>query len=151
MADGRRGPKLVPVEQRLWPRVDQSAGPDGCWIWTGSRGPLGYGQIGIGPRNYGTHRVAYELLVGPIPDGMQLDHLCRNPPCCNPAHLEPVTPAENVRRGDAGKRYAARTHCPHGHPYDEANTYVYDDRRFCRECQRIRGRAYKAKKRAERS
>lgn len=85
-------------EALFWAKVDKD-GPDGCWLWTGFRRPAGYGQTG---RNRGSakqaHRVAYEMLVGPIPAGMELDHLCRMTPCVNPAHLEPVTPAENRRR-----------------------------------------------------
>lgn len=75
---------------------------DGCWEWTGARQPDGrydYGMFWDGTRAVRAHRFAYELLVGPIPVGLELDHLCRNPPCVNPAHLEPVTHAENIRRG----------------------------------------------------
>jgi hypothetical protein len=76
------------------------------------------------------HRIAYELLVGPISEGMQLDHLCRNPSCVNPTHLEPVTSQENIIR-----ERAARGQCPKGHPYDDANTSVWGGRRYCRTCR----------------
>jgi hypothetical protein len=83
------------------------------------------------------HRLVYERLVGPIPDGLELDHLCRNPTCCNPAHLEPVTHRENMLRGETiGARASAVTHCPAGHEYTEMNTRVYKGYRKCRTCHR---------------
>lgn len=139
----------IPVAKRFWNKVQINDWRD-CWTWTAHKTPMGYGQIGVaGHRVACAHRVSYELLVGTIPEGLHLDHLCRNPSCVNPMHLEPVTPGENVRRGNAGKRYAERTHCPHGHPYDEDNTYVWRGGRHCRTCNNNRTRAYKARKRAE--
>lgn len=124
-----------------------------CWVWTGSKTPGGYGSIGMGSLVDGTrglqpaHRVAYEVFVGPIPTGYQIDHLCRNRACIYPNHLQPVTQAENIRRGEGGAFWAAKTHCPHGHAYSPENTYVRHGSRFCRECQRIAARrAYWAKK-----
>jgi hypothetical protein len=134
---GARVPK--PLVQRLEAHVNRT--DDGCWIWTGSIRPNGYGQIAVDvdgrrlPRQ--VHRVAYELFVGPIPDGLDLDHLCRNRACFNPAHLEPVTRRENARRGIKG---ILTTHCPKGHPYDEANTYVRPNgHRGCRACRAQKG------------
>ena len=95
-----------PLSVRLWAKVDKSGD---CWIWTGCRIRHGYGRIsGPGRKPLLAHRVAYELTYGPIPDGLELDHLCRNPSCVRPDHLEPVTHLENVRRGDKGKNIKAK-------------------------------------------
>lgn len=108
----------------FWSRVDRR-GPEDCWPWLGGR-CQGYGSVADGSGSSITaHRVAYAEMVGEVPPGMVLDHLCRNRLCVNPAHLEPVTNAENILRGESptatNKR---RTHCPKGHPYDETNTVV---------------------------
>lgn len=115
----------------------------GCWLWFAYRDRKGYGTVGVGTAVKYAHRVVYETLRGPIPEGLQLDHLCRVRCCVNPDHLEPVTNQENARRGDNGKRQRARTHCPRGHAYDAANTAVNtrgDGRKFrvCRTCDRAR-------------
>jgi hypothetical protein len=120
----------------------------GCWEWTAYRNHSGYGQIGRGRRVALAHRAVYEELVGPIEEGLQLDHLCRNTRCCNPSHLEPVTPRENTRRSDKtnlGANMRARTHCPAGHIYDVRNTRLYRGSRHCRACARERQRARKAR------
>ena len=95
--------------------------PDsGCWEWTGALNSRGYGAVGVFGVSKSTHRVAYELLVGPIPDDLQIDHLCRNKPCCNPEHLEPVTALTNMqRRPDVNK-----THCLRGHEMTPENTVI---------------------------
>jgi hypothetical protein len=112
----------------------------GCHLWQGFIDPAGYGHIGTGNRVQTVHRVAWELVNGPIPDGLELDHLCRVRSCVNPAHLEPVTPKENYARSTAregqARRAAGVTHCPQGHPYNEANTYRRDNKRKCRACHR---------------
>lgn len=113
----------------------------GCWIWQGYVMAHGYGSTAGGT----SHRAYYEHYVGPIPEGMWIDHLCRNRVCCNPEHLEPVTPQENILRGTspAAKR-ASMTHCTHGHEFTEANIYRPPSRpneRHCRACRVERDRA----------
>jgi hypothetical protein len=124
--------------------------PLGCWIYTGGLNGAGYGLIGEGRRvRWLVHRLVYTDWFGPIPEGMDLDHLCRVTACCNPAHLEPVTKAENARRqwaaGGAARSFAgvnaAKTHCPHGHEYSPENTRVKQGRRYCRTCVNARRRA----------
>jgi hypothetical protein len=138
-ARGHKGKRPVLPRLMKWVEPD----PDtGCWNWTGAKDRHGYGRISIRPDGTKfTHRVAYELLIGPIPQGLSLDHLCRNTSCCNPAHLEPVTHAENVRRGASGPK----THCPRGHEYTPENTYVRTrsgkGSRECRTCQREQDKA----------
>jgi hypothetical protein len=134
------------MSRTLWERIGPRIEIDdsGCWIWTGSKNSLGYGEISYRGSKWRAHRAAYTALVGPIPDGLVLDHLCRTPSCVNPAHLEPVTQAENIRRA-VRQPAKLRTHCPQGHPYDEVNTYVYVNKkgitqRHCRTCQRARNR-----------
>lgn len=131
----------------------------GCWTWTAKAQTNGYGAIQRGKAGEGvvrTHRAAYQLLVAPIPDGLHLDHLCRNTLCCNPMHLEPVTPAENLRRSAAKEGRAAQaariTSCPRGHAYTSENIKEGNgNRRACRECARIYQRAYMARKRERRA
>lgn len=118
----------------------------GCWEWTGARNDDGYGRFFLSGNKH-AHRVAYELAVGPIAPGLVIDHLCRNRCCVNPEHMEPVTRAENNRRGD---RYAmgswerSVTHCPSGHEYTPENTRVHLSRgsfcRLCRTCERVRNK-----------
>lgn len=116
------------VAERFWGKVDRG-GPTECWIWTGFISPTGYGRSSRGI----AHRLAYELTHGPIPEGLTIDHLCRNKACQNPAHLELVTAAENTRRRH---RYESRlkTHCPKGHLW--AGNTLIDGRgwRRCRSC-----------------
>jgi hypothetical protein len=111
--------------------------PDGCWWWQGSTTPAGYGYLEFEGRRQGVHRWVYELCVGPIPRGMVVDHLCDNPRCVRPDHLEAKTQRANVLRGASlSAQRALRTHCPAGHPYDEANTYEWRGHRRCRTCHR---------------
>lgn len=113
----------------------------GCWNWTGSRISTGYGNIVVGQRKTMlVHRVTWELRHGTIAPGLTIDHLCRNRRCCNPDHLEPVDHATNVSRGSSGVIQRNKTHCPQGHPYDDQNTYYYQGRRYCKECNRVQQR-----------
>lgn len=128
---------MMPLPERVATRI--APNPSGCWEWVGARtgGTTGgYGSIriepGSGPR-VGAHRLVYEILIGRVPDGRELDHLCRNRGCVNPDHLEPVTHRENLLRGETIIAIqAARTRCPQGHRYD------YADRRGWRGCRRCR-------------
>src|SRR4051812_32733455 len=96
----------------------------GCWEWQMSKTPGAYGQVWHEGRMQVAHRVYYKVCVGPIPEGLVLDHLCRNPGCVNPDHLEPVTQRVNVMRGDAVTRInATKTHCVHGHELSGDNLY----------------------------
>ena len=118
----------------FWARVNKTTG---CWLWTGSIRTDGYGQFWNGQRNVKAHRFAYEDRGREIPDGLELDHLCRNRACVNPDHLEPVTHLTNIRRGNSGAPQRARTHCPRGHEYSPENTYTApgQTKRGCRTCR----------------
>jgi hypothetical protein len=137
---------------RAWKKVQKT---ETCWIWTGAKTPTGYGHFMVGSKSdqsrrwVAAHRFFFERLIGPIPEGLTLDHLCSVPSCVNPAHLEPVTMAENVRRGSSPAAVAARaSQCSAGHPYDQQNThYTANGSRRCRTCNAERARAYRSKAR----
>lgn len=123
------------LPSRFWSLIDVGD----CWEWQGNINHAGYGRY-----NYNlAHRLIWEALVGPIPNGLTLDHLCRNRKCVNPDHLEPVTRGENVRRGVAievnRRRKLALTHCAHGHRFTPENTYIAPKtgKRNCRTCRRL--------------
>lgn len=132
--------------------ADRFGVSDGCWIWTGYKNARGYGRVKHGGRWHAAHRVLYELIEGPIPEGLELDHVrargCRSTSCVRPSHLEPVTSYENMIRGDGvGALNMRKTHCPSGHEYNKENTHITPTgRRVCRECHRIHQRAYMERK-----
>lgn len=144
--------KPVPVNIRVWRRISKR-GEDECWPWTGAtndhKNRLGgpYGIIGSGGK-YGSplyvHRVVHESEIGPIPEGYEVDHSCRNPLCCNPGHLEAVPPGTNNNRSSSPTSLnAAKTHCPQGHEYTSENTGNRRGKswRYCRTCAREAQRA----------
>ena len=124
-----RAPAVERFEAKVMPEPNS-----GCWLWTGAVCKDGYGQFRWGPGSTfmgKAHRFAWEHYRGPIPEGMIIDHKCRNPFCVNPDHLEPVTYAENANRGLNG---VLKTHCKHGHPLTGDNLYYHGQRR-CRKCR----------------
>jgi len=128
---------------RFWGKVlIDFRDPAACWLWTGEINPDGYGRFHLErpeSRRVPAHRFAYEAQNGPIPDGLVIDHLCRNRTCMNPAHMEPVTNAENLRRGYSPSAINKRkTECIHGHPFSEENTVMGRRGRRCRQCARDR-------------
>lgn len=132
--------------QKLLSGVDRSGGPNACWPWVRFTDKHGYGRVWVGSRTdgslqkIGTHVLAYRLTFGDPPaDKPYILHTCDNPSCCNPNHLWTGTQADNLadmaakRRGGGSRR----THCPQGHPYDEANTRVTNGKRYCRTCSQL--------------
>lgn len=152
VADG-----LALRQRNFWSHVKREQRHEGssCWLWTGAQAKNGYGRStavenGVrSPRE--AHRVSYELTVGPVPAGLELDHLCRNRLCVRPSHLEAVTHRVNIERGTGPvAENARRTHCRRGHPFTGDNLYVVQAsrKRRCRTCQRDRQRQYKRRARA---
>jgi hypothetical protein len=147
------------LDERFWEKVDKDGPiPDSapelgnCWIWTAGKFSEDYGAFRVGKRTRRAHAVAYELVIGPIPDGHVPDHLCRNHPCVRPSHLEAVTNRENVLRGTAPSAVnAAKTHCIHNHEFTPENTKVTRaGKRQCRKCLRAAYKRYHARQRVER-
>lgn len=112
----------------------------GCWLWTACLHADGYGKTVLDGRYRYAHCAVYELLIGAVTVGLELDHLCRVRACCNPAHLEPVTGNVNRGRGLYRNQHQDKTHCPRGHEYTPENTYSYAGRagRSCKTCKRLR-------------
>lgn len=146
----QKGDTCAPLATRLWRRVQKTKT---CWLWMGSKNKLGYGHINVGGGKYrSTHIVAYQLAKGPVPIGTELDHLCRNPSCCNPEHLEPVPHRINTLRGVAPAMTLHRNGvCQKGHPVNEASVHRYQNGprkgriAYCRLCRREKRRLGKWK------
>ena len=131
---------------RLLAKVNKT---ETCWLYTGYINAKGYGWFWLEGRNLTAHRAAYLLMVGPIPNGAVIDHLCRVRHCVNPDHLEAVTSGTNVLRGESFSAVnAKKTHCSKGHPFDEENTYRHPKRnaRDCRICRRQAATRYRNRK-----
>jgi len=130
------------VTERFWSKVEKT---DDCWLWKANTDDGGYGTFALTHTKMAlAHRYSYTELVGPIPPGLTLDHLCRNRSCVNIAHLEPVTSRENTLRGiSPAAQNAVKTHCLRGHPFDSANTLInVRGERQCRACARLRARVH---------
>jgi hypothetical protein len=122
------------TDEQFWDSVDASGD---CWVWTRSDNGHGYGVMESKDGDRMAHRMSWEILVGPIPEGLTLDHLCRNRRCVNPDHLEPVTRGENVLRGvGPAAMHARQTQCVNGHAFTEDNIYHWRGARYCRACRR---------------
>jgi HNH endonuclease len=141
------------LEERFWEKVDKNGPiaiirgvPSQCWIWIASRDPRGYGHIGLNRSLQRAHRVSLRLADIPIPDDLVVDHLCRNPSCVNPDHIEPVTQRENVKRALRNRK----THCKNGHPLIATNLRAGHLKkrgwRQCRTCQIEYMRKYNARR-----
>ena len=122
---------------------------NGCWLWTKAISEGWYGVISFDGKTYKAHKILYEIIVGPVEDGLELDHLCREPSCVNPFHLEQVTHRENILRGTGcAATNAAKTHCKNGHALDGINLYINNrGDRVCKTCKRQRDREYHKRKR----
>ncbi len=140
---------MTDAPTRFWAKVDRQS-DDECWAWTATTNGRGYGLFRFGGRTTRAHRFSYELARGPIPTGLELDHLCRNTLCVNPAHLEAVDHRTNVLRGvGIAAKEVTQTHCLRGHPFNEVNTYVRPTGgRTCRECRRLVAARWRARRRA---
>jgi hypothetical protein len=127
------------LPDRFWTRVTPKR--FGCWIWEGGKDSNGYSFISWEGRNIRGHQLAYQQLVGPVPEGLQLDHLCERKACVNPNHLEPVTQIVNILRSATSVpgMNARKSHCKYGHPFSQENTYrTSRGHRQCRSCRRAR-------------
>lgn len=129
--------------EAFWVKVDGDGDVDECWIWAGAKYLHGYGYHSDGPARIPAHRYAYEHLIGPIPEGLVLDHLCRTRACVNPWHLDPVTTLVNNRRTE----WAMKTHCVNGHRLAGENLYLHaiHGRRGCRICRSAQAAAARAR------
>jgi len=133
---GRPHANSVPVRERILRNIEVVT-ESGCWIWMSDLNNGGYGLLKFGRKRELAHRISYREFRGSIPEGLELDHLCRVRCCVNPDHLEPVTKKENVNRSPRCLNKLSRTHCKRGHPWSEENTYwINSQKRLCRVCSR---------------
>ena len=131
------------MQVNFWSRVSSTGSVTECWLWHGGLDSSGYGLVKHNGRTMGAHRLAYLTLIGPVPDGLVIDHICGVRTCVNPWHMEPVTILENVRRGRSGQFQKNKTKCKHGHDYLPGNLYVTPlGKRMCRTCSREASRRY---------
>jgi hypothetical protein len=140
LASTARQVVMPKFEERIGERVKVEGD---CWIWQGAKAGIGYARCRVGDKYFYVHRLMYELLIGPIPKGLTLDHLCRRRDCVNPFHCEPVTMRENVLRGNGPAAVNARkTHCVRGHSLSGSNLYIFKPTgaRSCKACDRERKR-----------
>ena len=150
--------ELAAVEEEVGDELGPAKSLDGavsvkaeweCWTWLQAINSEGYGVVHACGRQHRAHRLIFELVRGPVPEGLVLDHVCRNRACVNPSHLEPVTNRENNLRGVSPWAInARRTACAQGHPYTPENTRYDRGRRYCLECKRRRTRDSARKRRA---
>lgn len=139
--------RRMTAHERFLSNVDRR--PNGCWQWTGTLDQRGYGKLTVDGAPRAAHRLSYSFAKGPIPDGLVIDHLCRNPGCVNPDHLEAVAQRENVLRGASGQPgNPYRTHCPNGHAYAGDNVILVERGTSyrCRECRRLRDQEKRARR-----
>lgn len=137
---------------RILTRVEVDSDTE-CWLWQGYKNQYGYGKISYKGQPISVHRIAYEVFISEIPNGLCIDHLCRNRACANPNHMEVVTRGENARRGLGSKRarqyQLSKTHCPKGHEYAGSNLYISPrGYRQCRACRNTVATIIRGKKKA---
>ena len=137
----------INTERDFWLKVDKGSG---CWEWLGHKTQGGYGVYPFEGRTHTAHRLSYRFAKGPIPTGLEIDHLCRNHGCVNPDHIEAVTHRVNMVRGNtfiAAK--VGQTHCIHGHLFNEKNTYIKPNgTRMCRSCSASRAKRRRDRRKA---